>query len=113
MNSNQATMQKLELLGLFGMLRAFKATMEAGLKSQLTADELISHLVDNEWDERHNRRLQRLLKAARFRYHAGLENLDFALKRNLDKNLILRLSDSQLSTLITEGQFEEVRSDGE
>jgi hypothetical protein len=26
---------------------------------------------------------------------------------------VLRLSDSQLSTLITEGQFEEVRSDGE
>ena len=93
MNSNQATMQKMEQLGLFGMLRAFRATMESGIKSQFTSDELVSHLVDNEWDERHNRKLQRLLKAARFRYHAGMEDLDFSLRRNLEKNLILRLCD--------------------
>jgi DNA replication protein DnaC len=40
-----------------------------------------------------NRRLQRLLKAARLRYPAGFEEIDFALNRNLEKNQLLRLSD--------------------
>ena len=33
---------------------------------------------------RHERRLKRLLKAARFRYPAAIEEVDFALRRNLD-----------------------------
>jgi len=86
MNNNQATLEKLERMGLWGMQRAFRATMETGVNSDFTPDELLSHLVDAEWDERRNRRLKRLLKDARFRYRAGLEDIDFALKRNLEKN---------------------------
>lgn len=52
-----------------------------------------SHLVDTEWDDRHNRKIERLLKAARFRYPASFEEIDFALNRNVDKNQLLRLSD--------------------
>jgi len=50
-------------------------------------------LVDTEWDEKHNRKLKRLVTAARFRYQASLEDIDYSLNRNLDKNKILRLSD--------------------
>ena len=46
-----------------------------------------------ESDDRHARRLQRLLKAARFRYPAAIEEVDFALRRNLDQNQLLRLAD--------------------
>ena len=46
-----------------------------------------------EWDDRHERRLKRLLKAARFRYPAAIEEVDFALRRNLDRNQLLRLAD--------------------
>jgi DNA replication protein DnaC len=67
--------------------------MEAGIKSKFTADEMVAHLVDAEWEERHTRRLVRLLKGARFRYQASMEQLDFSLPRNLDKNVILRFSD--------------------
>jgi len=51
--------------------------------------------VDAEWDDRYNRRLSRLVKAARFRYKACFEELDFSLRRNLDKNQVLSLSDCQ------------------
>ena len=93
MNNNQATLQKLEQMRLHGMSRAFRGAMESGAKNHFTPDELLSHVVDAEWDDRHNRRLQRLLKAARLRYPAGFEEIDFALNRNLDKNQLLRLSD--------------------
>ena len=95
MNNNQATVEKMELMKLHGMVRAFRSTMETGAKNQFTPDELLSHLVDAEWDERHNRRLQRLLKTARFRYQAGVEEIDFSLNRNLNKNRIMRLSSCQ------------------
>ena len=53
----------------------------------------MAHLVDAEWDERQGRRLARLLKNARMRYRAGLEDVDFHLKRNLEKNHLMRLAD--------------------
>ena len=93
MNSNQATIQKLEKMGMWGMMRALRLSMEAGSNADFTPDELVSHLVDAEWDERSNRRLTRLLKIARFRYQAGLEDIDFGLKRNMEKNQLMRLAD--------------------
>jgi DNA replication protein DnaC len=93
MNNNQATLEKLEKMGMWGMMRALRQSMEAGSKADFTPDELVSHLVDCEWDERENRRLTRLVKLAHFRYRAGLEDIDFGLKRNMEKNQLMRLAD--------------------
>jgi hypothetical protein len=60
MNSNHATVRKLEAMGLHGMARAFKSTMAAATGSSFTTDELISYLVDTEWDDRNNRKIARL-----------------------------------------------------
>jgi len=93
MNSNQATLQKLETMGMWGMARALRQSMEAGAKTDFTPDEMVSRLVDAEWDERQDRRLARLLKIAHLRYRAGLEDVDFGIKRNLEKNHLMRLAD--------------------
>jgi DNA replication protein DnaC len=95
MNNNHETLRKLEQMRFHGMARAFRATMETGLKSSFTPDELVSHLVDTEWDDRQDRKLTRLIKAAQFRYRASFEEIDFASSRGLQKNLLLRLSDSR------------------
>ncbi|MCJ7548233.1 MAG: IS21-like element helper ATPase IstB [Anaerolineae bacterium] len=92
MNNNQATLERMQQMKLHGMVRAFRAAMESGTKNQFTADELLSHLVDAEWDQRHDRRLARLLRVARFRYGATFEQIDWTLARGLDKNQLLRLS---------------------
>jgi len=88
-------MEKMEGMRLRGMARAFRNVIETGMKNQYTADELISHLVDAEYDDKYNRKLKRLIKAAKFRYPATIEELDYSLNRNLDKNELLRLSDCQ------------------
>jgi len=95
MNNNQATLRKLEQMKFYGMVRAFTHTMETGVKHQFTADELVTHLVDAEWDDRYNRKLARLVKNARFRYKASFEEIDFTLNRNVDKNQLLRLATCQ------------------
>ena len=93
--NNEATISKMQKMKLYGMLRALNQSLEAGMISKVTADELLGHLIDAEWDDRHNRRLQRLIKAAKFRYQASLDEIDFNLDRGLDKNMLLRLSSSR------------------
>ena len=93
MNNNQATLNKMTDLRLHGMATAYRTIVETGKNMDLTTDEVVSYLVDSQWDEKSNRRLERLTKAARFRYQASIEELDFSLERNLDKNTILRLAD--------------------
>ena len=55
---------------------------------------MISHLVDSEWDERYNRKLERTLQAAKFRYKASVEQISFEDNR-MDKNQVLRLADCE------------------
>ena len=93
MNNNNATIDKMKSMRLHGMAHAFKNLLETGTTMKLTTDEAVSYLIDSEWDFKHNRKLERLIKAARFRYQASLEDLDFNLDRNIDKNKIMRLSD--------------------
>lgn len=101
MNNNQATITRMHDLRLNGMAQAFRTLHEAGRSMDLTTDEIITYLVDAEWDDRHNRRLTRLTRAARFRYSAAMEDIDYTLDRSLDRNLLVRLADC---SWITRGQ---------
>lgn len=53
-------------------------------------------LVDLEFQERENRRLQRSLKAAKLRSNVVLEDIDFHRPRGLDRNQVLNLAESPL-----------------
>lgn len=86
------TIQKLEELRMSGFIRAYREIIETGRNKDFTTEEIISHLVQAEWDDRYNRRLKRLITRARFRYQASMEQIDYAAKRDLDKNQMLRLS---------------------
>lgn len=90
---NQQTLDRLRSMKLNGMLRAFQGNLETGKMNELTTDETIAHLVDQEWDDRHNRKIARSLHNARFRYKATMEQIHFNTARGLDKNLIMRLSE--------------------
>jgi len=92
MNHN-ATLEKMKKMRLNGMYRAFESTFSAGNLEHYTTDQLITYLVEAEWDERQNSRTARLIKNARFRYQAAVEEIDFAPQRMLDKNLLLRMAD--------------------
>jgi DNA replication protein DnaC len=90
---NEQTMEKMKTMKLYGMVRAFRTSLESGNADKWTADELLSMLVDSEWDDRYNRKLDRNLKNAKFRYKAAIEQINFDTSRELNKNLILRLAD--------------------
>ena len=91
--NNAATLEKLRLLKLYGMERAFRGILEASQDRVLTSDELVAHVTDAEWDDRHNRKTRRLTKAAGFRTRAAFPEVDFSIDRGLDRNAFMRLSD--------------------
>ncbi len=90
---NEKTLQYLKQMNFLGMATAFKTTLEDGRMASMTADEMVAFLVESEWDHRNNRRIERHINQARFRYKANLEHLDFDTDRNLDKNQIMRFAD--------------------
>ena len=87
-------LSKMRQMRLLGMARAFQLTTESGKNEKFTPDEMISHLIDSEWDERYNRKIDRSLLQARFRYKASMEEVNYDDNR-LDKNQILRLADCE------------------
>lgn len=91
--NNSATLEKMAKMKLYGMARAFEMSMEPNFKEGLTIDKLVAFLIDAEWDERDNRKTERLIRSAKFRHKAAIELVDFSLKRTLREDDLLRLAD--------------------
>ena len=69
------------------------AIVPDNLKGTVTIDQFVSWLVNNEWDDRRNRAVERAVKSANFRYKANVEEIDFSIERGMDRNQILRLAE--------------------
>lgn len=89
---NQQTLTKLGQMKLQGMAVAFARQLEQSSNYQLAFEERFGLLVDEEMTSRDNRRLARLIKEAKFKEQACLEDLDYAHPRGLDKGQIAGLS---------------------
>jgi DNA replication protein DnaC len=90
---NEASLEKMRKMKLFGMFRAFKTSLESGKTEDYTLDEMIANLIESEWDDRRNRGIERQLKNARFRYKASIEELSYKTDRNIDKNQLQRFGE--------------------
>ena len=90
---NEKTVDRLKEMKFYGMLRAFQTSFESGTMNDLTRDEMIAHLVDEEWDDRYNRKIARGMSNARFRYNASVEQMYFEADRGMDKNQVMRLAE--------------------
>ena len=96
--NNQATLDQMRQLFLTGMAQAFETIITLPMDKQLTSDQLIAHLIHAENEHRQHRKMQASIKQAKFRYQAAVEEIEYLPERNLDKNLILRLSDTSFIT---------------
>jgi DNA replication protein DnaC len=87
----EKNLEQMNLMKFYGMATAYQSVIQG--KQTFTNDELISMLIQAEWEDRENRKISRHLKAARFRYHAAIEEISYNPGRNLDKNQMTRLTD--------------------
>ena len=91
----EQTLRTMGELKLWGMVKAFENALKRPKKAQLNHAEFVGLLMQAEKMDRENRRLQRLLKKARLRMPACLEDMDFRHPRGLKKQAILDLNDGQ------------------
>ncbi|MBG6233782.1 DNA replication protein DnaC [Pedobacter sp. CAN_A7] len=85
----------MKSLRLPGMLQAYSSSIESQGHLQLTADELLSMLVDAEWQDRSNKKVVRLTQGAAFRYLSHLSEINYQAARDLDRELLNRLATCQ------------------
>jgi DNA replication protein DnaC len=86
---------KLRQMRLAGMARGWQALNETKQIFELSFSEGLEILIEREEEERKNNRFIRLIKGARFRYQASLEELIYEPSRGLNKTLITDLASCQ------------------
>lgn len=92
---NQQTVDRLHLMRLRGMAECFAGQLQNPDANDLSFEERFGLIVEYEWTYRQNRLLSRLLKKARLRLPACLEDIDFQIPRGLDKRFLKSLSTCQ------------------
>ena len=89
---NQQTIEKLHALRLHGMAKAFRAQSEQAGITELSFEERLALLVDQQWNWRQNRALEHRLAKAQLRHRGCVEDIDFRSPRGLDRTLLRSLT---------------------
>ena len=87
----QQTREHLHTLRLTGLLQALDEQLEQPAAGELGFEERLAMLIDREVLYRENRRLARLLRAAKLRVNACVEDIDYRHPRGLDKSRMASL----------------------
>ena len=103
---NEQTIATLNALKIFGMARGFEERLNNPQHAEFSHADFVGLLVQDEKTYRDNQRLKRLLKNARLRQPACLEDIDYRHPRGLAKQVVLELSstrwiDARRNVLIT------------
>jgi DNA replication protein DnaC len=87
------TLDQLRALRLDGMLRAIEDQSTSTVAAELSFEDRFTLLVQHEIAWRDNRRVARLLKAAKLKVSAAcIEDIDWRTSRGLDRSLVTTLA---------------------
>ena len=92
---NQQTISVLHSLKLYGMADILEKRLADPKQASLSHAEFVGLLVQDEKAHRDNLRLRRLLKKAKLRQEAALEDIDYRASRGLSRQVVMELSSSQ------------------
>lgn len=95
---NEITLTRMKQLKFHGMHGAFKTAIETGKTDDYSQDQFVSMLIDAEWDDKTNRKIERAIKNARFHYKASIENIVYEEARNIDRLKVQRLAECDFIT---------------
>lgn len=91
MNQNP-TLDKLKAMRLNAMAELYNQHLSQNACQDMSFDEQLALLVEHQWEDRQNKKIERLLKQARFKQQASIVDMDYAPQRNLDRNMFERLA---------------------
>jgi DNA replication protein DnaC len=90
-----STVNKIQELRLHAMAKAFKDQLECPEINELSFEDRLGLLIDSEVTARDNRRIQTRLRNAKLQQTACLEDIDYYSARDLNKSLLITLSQCQ------------------
>lgn len=90
--SQHPTLEKLKDMRLNAMATLYNQQLTQNTCQTMTFDEQLALLVDHQWEDWQNRKIQRLLKQASFKQQATIANMDYTTQRQLDRNMLERLA---------------------
>lgn len=85
-------LSQLRQLKLTGMAQAFTEQQEQPSLQDLSFSERLAFLIDRELLTRNNRRITNLLRQAKLRQQACIEDIDYQHPRNLNKSLFAQFT---------------------
>jgi DNA replication protein DnaC len=94
--------QQMYELRLMGMMGRYKSLEQTHQIQGLSLQEGLELLFQAETSYRNNRRTDRLIQLARFRYQASISEINYLPSRNLDRTTVASLSDNEY---IKKGDF--------
>ncbi len=87
------TIEKMYLLKLHGMAKAFEEQLTNPAVSQMAFEDRVGLLIDREETYRENERLKRLLRQAKLKYHSAcIEDIDYSTARGLEKSAMAQIA---------------------
>ena len=89
--NNHGTIEKMKQMRLMGMANTHYTSMQTSNYQDYTKDQYLALLVDQEWEYRQERKINNLIKKAKFKYQASIRDINYTHPRNLDRNLFERL----------------------
>jgi len=95
---NQQTISIMHSLKLKGMAKSFEERLADSNQAALSHAEFVGLLVHDEKIYRDNLRLKRLLKKAKLRQEASLEDIDYRVSRGINQQVILEMANPQWIT---------------
>lgn len=98
---DNATIDKLYKLQWQGFLKGLEEQNESDKYSDLSFMDRLGLLLDREMNVRENEQLAKMLKRAKMRQQACVEDIDFKIPRELDQSVIFSLASC---SWITKGQ---------
>ena len=87
---NHNALLQLRLLGMAG---CYEGNLQLPINNQPEGHQMISHLVDAENQQRQLKKTVHLLKFAKLRYNASLDQIECSSQRNLTKQQLVLLAD--------------------
>ncbi len=91
----EQTVAVMNVMKLHGMARSFNERLGTPQHAGLSHAEFVGLLVQDEKTNRDNLRLKRLLRDAKLKQSAALEDIDYTHSRGLNKQIIVELSGPQ------------------
>lgn len=76
---------------MYAMAQVHYAAIQDNMYNDYSMDEYLALLVDQEWQDRENRKINNLIDKAGFKLMASPADIDYTTNRGLDKNYFQRL----------------------